>query len=244
MNLLNKLTKMNLKLNKKRTIVTIIGIILSVALITAVATMYSSGINSLIKFEKYQYGDFHISYYDVPSSDIYKFKSNQKIEKIYLTQNIGYAIIESKNENKPYAYIKAFTKDSLENLSVKLIDGRLPENGNEIVIPTHLKTNGRVTIDIGDSITLDIGKRISEGYELNQFNPYNPEDYHEELFDPSTGELLEVINGTKSIEEIIETQTKTYKVVGIIERPAYNIEPYTAPGYTFITYIDENNLAE
>ena len=50
MNLLNKLTIKNLLLNKKRTIVTIIGIMLSVALITAVAAVYSSGINSLINF--------------------------------------------------------------------------------------------------------------------------------------------------------------------------------------------------
>ncbi len=42
MNLLNKLTIKNLRLNKKRTIVTIIGIMLSVALITAVASIYSS----------------------------------------------------------------------------------------------------------------------------------------------------------------------------------------------------------
>ena len=39
MNLLNKLTIKNLKLNKRRTIVTIIGIMLAVALINAVATM-------------------------------------------------------------------------------------------------------------------------------------------------------------------------------------------------------------
>ena len=51
MNLLNKLTIKNLKLNKKRTVVTIIGIMLSVALITAVASMYASGIKSLIDYE-------------------------------------------------------------------------------------------------------------------------------------------------------------------------------------------------
>ena len=51
MSLLNKLTIKNLKLNKKRTIVTIIGIILSVALITAVSTIYASGVKSLINFE-------------------------------------------------------------------------------------------------------------------------------------------------------------------------------------------------
>ena len=61
MDLLNKLTIKNLKLNKKRTIVTIIGIILSVALITAVASMYSSGIKSLINFETREKGNFHVA---------------------------------------------------------------------------------------------------------------------------------------------------------------------------------------
>lgn len=228
MNLLNKLTIKNLKLNKKRTIVTIIGIILSVALITAVASMYSSAIESLIRFEQVQEGNFHVAYLNVPTSEINVFKNNRSIETINITKNIGYAEIDSKNEYKPYAYIKAFTENSLKNLSVKLEQGRLPENENEIVIPTHLKTNGRITLNIGDTITLNIGKRVdSDGYELNQNNPYNP------------GESIE----EKSNESIIDTITKTYTVVGIIERPAYNIEDYSAPGYTFITYIDENNLS-
>lgn len=74
MDLLNKLTIKNLKLNKKRTIVTIIGIMLSVALITAVATMYSSAIKSLINFETYHKGNFHIAFYDVNKNDIYKIE--------------------------------------------------------------------------------------------------------------------------------------------------------------------------
>ena len=70
MNLLNKLTIKNLRLNKKRTIVTIIGIMLSVALITAVASIYSSGIKSLIKFETIQKGNFHVAYYNVSVNDL------------------------------------------------------------------------------------------------------------------------------------------------------------------------------
>ena len=107
--------------------------------------------------------------------------------------------VSSKNEYKPYAYIKAFTKDSLNNLSVKLVKGKLPENENEIVIPTHLQTNGRLFLNIGDSITLDIGKRIdNSNYELNQNNPYQKTDEE---------------NG----ESIVETISKTYKIVGIID---------------------------
>ena len=52
MNLLNKLTTKNLKLNKKRTVVSIIGIMLSIALITAVASMVVSFRKSYIEFKK------------------------------------------------------------------------------------------------------------------------------------------------------------------------------------------------
>ena len=222
MTLLNKLTIKNLKLNKKRTIVTIIGIMLSVALITAVASMYASGIKSLIKYETIIKGDFHTAFYNVPTSDIDKFVNNRNIEKLNITEGLGYAKIDSKNEDKPYAYLKGFTKDALNNLSVRLVKGRLPENTNEIVIPTHLKTNGRLDLKLNDSITLEVGKRIdSKGDELSQSDKYQ----------------------NTAGERLVETQTKTYKIVGIIERPATNIEYYTAPGYTFITYIDSKNLS-
>lgn len=222
MTLLNKLTIKNLKLNRKRTIVTIIGIMLSVALITAVASMYASGIKSLIKYETIIKGDFHTAFYNVPTSDIDKFINNRNIEKLNITEGLGYAKIDSKNEDKPYAYLKGFTKDALNNLSVRLVKGRLPENTNEIVIPTHLKTNGRLDLKLNDSITLEVGKRIdSKGSELSQSDKYQ----------------------NTAGEQLVETQTKTYKIVGIIERPATNIEYYTAPGYTFITYIDSKNLS-
>ena len=42
-------------------------------------------------------------------------------------------------------------------------------------------------------------------------------------------------------EKIINTTKKTYKIVGIIERPPVEIEAYYSPGYTFITYFNENN---
>lgn len=221
MNLLNNLTIKNLKLNKKRTIVTIIGIMLSVALITAVATIYSSLIKSLIDFETYQKGNFHAAFFDVPINEIETIKNNRCVKKVNLTSNIGYAKLEgSKNEYKPYIYVKGFTKDSIKELSAKLVEGRFPENENEIIIPTHLKTNGRVKLNIGETITLDVGTRMSEGSELTQDNPFSYE----------------------ANEKIINTTEKTYKIVGIIERPASNIESYQAPGYTFITCVNEKDI--
>lgn len=222
MDLLNKLTIKNLKLNKKRTTVTIIGIVLSVALLTAVAGMFFSVRRSLINFEIREEGNYHYSFYDVPASEINTFEENRKIETIHLSKDLGYDYLESKNEYKPYAFVKAFNSSALENLSVNLIEGRLPQNENEILIPSHLKTNGGINYKIGDTITLNIGTRISEGEELKQGNPYN-----------------------LTIPEVItNTEEHKYTVVGIIERPSDSIEPYSAPGYTFITYLNESNIKD
>jgi len=218
MGILKNFTIKNLKLNKKRTIVTIIGIMLSVALITSVASIYISGIASLINFEKHEKGNFHLSFYDVPYKDLESFENNKKVEKFFIKQNIGYAKLEnSQNEHKPYAHIESFTKEALENLSVKLVEGRMPENENEILIPTHLKTNGRISHSVGESLTLNVGERVRDGEKLTQFDSFDDEEP----------------------EQIINTTTNTYKIVGIIERPATNIEEYSAPGYTFITYLDK-----
>lgn len=221
MNILNKLTIKNLKLNKKRTIVTIIGIILSVALICAVASMVSSFRESLIRFEINRDGNFHYEFSNVDSKTLKEIENNRNFEKIYISKNVGYLKLDnSKNEDKPYAYLIAMNEVAMSNVSLNLIEGRFPSNDKEIVIPRHLKTNGRVDYKVGDTITLYLGDRVSDGYTLNQNNPYHKD---EETFDIK--------------------DTKTFKIVGIIERPSTIIENYSAPGYTFITYLNDNNYS-
>lgn len=221
MNILNKLTIKNLKLNKKRTIVTIIGIILSVALICAVASMVSSFRESLIRFEINRDGNFHYAFSNIDSKTLKEIKNNRNFEKVYISKNIGYLKLDnSKNEDKPYAYLIAMNEVAMSNVSLNLIEGRFPTNDKEIVIPRHLKTNGRVDYKVGDTITLYLGDRVSDGYTLNQLNPYHKD---EETF---------------NIKD-----TKTFKIVGIVERPSTIIENYSAPGYTFITYLNEENYS-
>lgn len=216
MKILKKLTYKNLALNKKRTIVTIIGIILSVALITAVSSVYMSGISSLILFAKNEKGDYHLSLEELKKEDINNLKVNRAIDNIYLTSEIGYAKVDSKNTDKPYARIVAFDSNALENMGLTLTEGRMPTKDDEILITTHLKNNGRVNYSVGDKITLDIGKRVSiDDYPLNIDNSYQSTE-----------------------EKIIDTVSKTYTIVGRIERPSTTIEPYYAAGYTMLTYLD------
>ena len=190
MNILRKITIQNLKLNKKRSIVTTIGILLSVALITAVATMVTSFRESLIEHEKKSSGNYEYVFYDVPESEISFLKNNRSIKDLYLVSGLGYAKIESQNEAKPYAYVVSMNKNAMENLGLNLVEGKVPTNENEIVIPTSVKTNGRLDYKIGDYITLDIGQRQSEGYNLNQNNPYNI-DTKEEIINIKVNNISE-----------------------------------------------------
>lgn len=221
MNLLNKLTIKNLKMNKKRTAVTIMGIILSTALITGVATLVTSFRETMIHYIKEENGNYHYEYSNVPVDEIKYIEKNRNIAEIYVTQNIGYAPLEgSKNDYKPYLYIQGFDKKALENLSLDLVEGRMPQNENELVISQHIKYNGGVEYEVGDTLTLSIGKRTIDGEELNQYNPY--------------------INKDGEVETFEAEYTKEYKIVGIIERPSYYMEGYSAPGYTVITYLENH----
>ncbi len=83
MNILKKLTRKNLKLNKKRTIVTIVGISLAVALLMTVSTMYASLIESIINYQKHDAGDFHAVFYDVDAKDMDVFEHNNNIYKVF-----------------------------------------------------------------------------------------------------------------------------------------------------------------
>lgn len=215
MNLIKKLVKKNLSLNKKRTTVTIIGIILSVALLSALSTMVVSFQKSLVAYQKVKSGDFHVAYYNVEQDDLKTFDNNRGIDSYFTLSTLGYAQIdESKNEYKPYCRIISTNQDGFERGSFKLIEGRYPKNEKEIVIPHHLKTNGRVDLKVGEKITLNLGERLDKktNKEISPYTAY-----------------------TKDMESIENTKEVTYTIVGIVERPAFSIESYECPAYTFIT---------
>lgn len=219
MNLMKTLTLKNLKLNRKRTIVTIVGIILATALLSALVTLVSSFQYSMIEYQKQKDGDFHVKFSNVKMSELSEFKNNRNIESTFETMGMGFAKLDGcKNEDKPYAYVMATDEAGFERGCFNLIEGRMAKNEDEIVIPRHLKTNGRIDIKVGDEITLDVGKR----------------------YDSDTESVIEENSAYEhEAETLTGTVTKRYKVVGIMERPGYKMEDYSAAGYTFVTYSDE-----
>lgn len=205
MSILNRLTIKNLRLNKKRTIVTIIGIILSTALMVGIGLLFSSFQDLMIRDTIGYSGKYEAKYNDV---DLIKLNDIKNKNFTYFYEKpIGFSKIESSNEYKPYMYITSVNREYFNEL--KLIEGSFPKNENEIVISNHVITNGGLNYKVGDIVTFKYGKRNIEG---------NDTLANSELVD---GEFL------------TNEGTYTYKIVGIVERS--NFESYSASGYTAFT---------
>ncbi len=225
MNIMNKVTLQSMKKNRTRTIVTIVGIILSVSMVTAVTTIVTSLQNYLLESAVYKNGDWHVELQNVSVEEGKRISDDARVEDTVYTEYLGYAMMEaSKNENKPYLYVMGANEESFENLPVHITKGRLPQNDMEIILPSHLETDGGVSYNIDDDLVLPLGDRIIEGEKLFQNNPLIT------VIDEKTYEII-------GIDESLETKmVKQYNVVGFYERS--NLEEFSAPGYTAITYSD------
>lgn len=220
MTILNKLSIKNLKLNKKRTISTIIGIILSVALICGVATLVTSFRKTLVQNAIEEKGYYHLRLSNISEENVKELENNRDISSIKYVNNIGYSLLEgSVNEYKPYLRLSSISKESFESLKLRLIEGEFPKNSNEVVISSHILSNGGVKYNIGDKIKLNVGKRMTlDGYDIDFGNIYTTSEY----------------------EELVNTKEMEFTIVGIIERPNTEFEPYSDAGYTIITTGDLN----
>lgn len=225
MNVFNKVTLQSLKKNKTRTIVTIIGIILSAAMICAVTIFASSIYNYAYENAVYVDGDWHGSAEDVDLKTYELIKNESKIEDYVYAQQLGYAKVDGcTNENKPYLFVLGASDGFNEMMPVHITSGKYPTSATEILIPEHLYVNGGVELKIGDTIELALGKRMLDGYSMGQNNPFYVYDENNET--------------VPSGEELVVEDTRSYTIVGFYERPSF--ENYTAPGYTAITIADKD----
>lgn len=205
MSILNRLTIKNLRLNKKRTIVTIIGIILSTALMVGIGLLFSSFQDLMIRDTIGYSGKYETKYNDV---DLIKLNDIKNKNFTYFYEKpIGFSKIESSNEYKPYMYITSVNREYFNEL--KLIEGYFPKNENEIVISNHVITNGGLNYKVGDIVTFTYGSRNIDG-DITLANS-------------------ELVDG----EFLTNEGTHTYKIVGIVDRS--NFESYSASGYTAFT---------
>ena len=205
MSILNRLTIKNLRLNKKRTIVTIIGIILSTALMVGIGLLFSSFQDLMIRDTIGYSGKYEAKYNDV---DLIKLNDIKNKNFTYFYEKpIGFSKTQSSNEYKPYMYITSVNREYFDEL--KLIEGSFPKNENEIVISNHVITNGGLDYKVGDIVTFTYGSRNIDGN-------------------------ITLANSELAYGEALTNEgSHTYKIVGIVDRS--NFESYSASGYTTFT---------
>ncbi len=240
MNIISQLTLRHLKQNKKRTLVTIIGVIISVAMVTAVTTLGVSFMDLMQRQTIADEGEWHVLYKDVNAKQLAAIQKDDATEIAALTNDRGYALLEgSRNSNKPYLFIKEYSTEGFGQFPVSLSSGRLPQNENEVIISEEIAENAKVEYRIGDQIKLDIGQRFVPDSMTEREDVNEPENggYLEEL---SQDTPLRTMDG-ENIEELIHQQTTTFTIVGTVSRPTW--EPTWAPGYTIIGFIDQTGLA-
>lgn len=214
MNIFHRITRRSLSANRSRTWVTIIGIVLSMSLFTAVIEGAYSGQQFLVRSIEEIQGRWLLYESGLSAQQAYALRSTDGVAESAVWQELGWAEIGSKNEYKPYLLIEAANEDIESLLSFRLLSGRMPENSSELLLPAHLASNGNVLYHEGDTLTLSVGRRVDANGETLPTAV---------SFDPDSG------------EQITDTAERSFTVVGTYERLDLLVESYSCPGYTALT---------
>lgn len=203
MKLLNKLTLKNLRLNKVRTIVTIVGIMLSAALITVVSGMALSGRQTMIDAQTAWSGNYDVALDIIDNSVIETARNNRNVENAFYKERLGYARTKNADGEICDYSVLAMSENTYGNcFKIDLIKGKFPTNSGEAVVTKAFKTQDGKDVKIGDKITLDVGVLTDkDGNVLDEEGIHN---------------LLQKDFNKCSI---IDAVKRTYTVTGIIERP-------------------------
>ena len=204
MNIFSRITAKTMRANRVRTIVTIIGVILSTSMITAVATFGTSFQRFLLDYSIAMDGNWHVAVSETDKDSADKLAEDQDVAKAARLKVMGYARFEpvlNNSPSMPYLYVRALSEEALEMLPALMKEGRLPKKEHEIAVPSYLLTNepqGQET-KIGDTFTLELGERTLNGERLGKNNCY---------MDGNSGDM----------ETFTPKESRTYTVVGIYDR--------------------------
>lgn len=216
MNILSKLTRNYLKLNKKRTIVTIIGIILAGAMISAVATLTVSFQAFLINVEEKNEGKWQASFYDVKYEDVKYIQNNKKYEQAGIIA--PYLMAKNNYSDEQYLEVKALDQEAFQNMGIKLQQGRLPQNTNEIALSKSFFDGKENEPKVGDTITLETGNVMVDNENVTENTKLTSE----------------------AEKEFKKTGEKTFTITGIIAKPNFEGGSDYTSG---VTVLDNTTIA-
>lgn len=194
-----------LRKNPVRTAVTVVGIVLSCALVLAVATSALSLYRYVVQMEMQINGAYNATALDVDAQGVERLADAQGVTGLAVLEHEGYALVNEENASTPYLCIEGLVEgfcdpDDLSYfVSLHLVEGRMPLGPDEIVLPVSFWRAGLVDARVGDTVAFDVGIRE----------------------DVRTGETLSASDFVATDErgfygeELVDLETRTFTVCGL-----------------------------
>lgn len=208
MNIVNKLTLRHLKENKGRTVITGLGVIISVAMITAVFVAIASFLNLFADISLLVDGDSVLQINNIDKKQVEILKSDDRIQTVGLSnmENISYRLENRKSDRLGIGSMLVSDNDNSKLIFTGKYDGVIPKNSNEIAVEQSFIDKNELDWKLGDTVTIPVGKRLLS----DSADEINSGEY-------VTGETFEsTSNRTFKITAIMHDNYATYQYYNII----------------------------
>lgn len=155
MKIINKLTWRHLWANKKRTVITLFGIIISVAMVTAVFTSVGSLMRSLSDITAAYDGAWHAQYMNLQDKDVQTLSKQKNVKTIGLLADIGQMDCNTKEDSgRNETSIIAGNQNLFAINKMKPATGRLPNNTRELMVTKSYLQRNKLNWKVGDTVTV------------------------------------------------------------------------------------------
>lgn len=257
MNVMTKFTLRSLRAHKIRTLVTIAGVALAAALFTAVLACVSSLNGFLLKAEVAMSGDWTAYVYtDTLQEARAGLDNDSSIQESFAYTDVGFAAQPEEDQDNYGRYLSVLSaQGSWPLVALRVEEGRFPENGQEILLPTRFIGEPLFNVDevqIGSTLTFEVGDRqlvaLEEGTEgYTTLYGYSLSGDSEVPISFDVGETLNssqsfvgsAQDGSSLGEQLINLREKTYTVVGFYFDNGYGGLTHSGM-YSAITCMDSD----
>lgn len=253
MNAMTNFTLKSLRKNRARTFVTIVGVALAAALLTAVLTSYISLTDFLYREEAATSGTW-MAKVDTDSEEelargLASAGGDASVTGVATLRDVGFAELAYDQQQVfgQYQTIVSADGDMAEMLGMKAAQGRLPEKQGEILLYSRWSTDENV--GLGDEISFQVGKRVAvsvggeeDAQMVSGWSRVGAGDSGEG-FETSIADGTELSsqmglldpkeNDNHFDEALIGKQERTYTVVGFYDRVNYAL--YSGVGTIAVT---------
>lgn len=163
MNIVNKLTLRHLKENKGRSVITTMGIIVSVAMITAVFVAMASFLNLEGTIAYMQMGHKE-AVFDVDAKQLEELKKDDRLSAVGVESKLfspSYQLEKKSSSRAGTGEVYCGDPINLKQMVIGDYEGELPQNSREIAVEQELIDLNKLDWKIGDTVSIPLGVRYT-----------------------------------------------------------------------------------